>query len=92
MASGKLSPEHQSQFELLTGQTFGIGPERKLVPCLLLNSRPQGTWGPGTAACDTGGCCRFFVTMIMACVVATLFLRTNLHPDSVTAGKQVWQQ
>jgi hypothetical protein len=29
---------------------------------------------------------RFFVTMLMAVVTATLFLRTNLHPDSVEAG------
>ena len=29
---------------------------------------------------------RFFVTMFMACVTATLFLRTNLHPDSVTSA------
>ena len=31
-------------------------------------------------------CCRFVVTMFMAFVTATLFLRTNLHPDSVTSG------
>lgn len=30
--------------------------------------------------------CRFFVTMLMAFVTATLFLRTNLHPDSVESG------
>lgn len=30
--------------------------------------------------------CRFFVTMFMAVVTATLFLRTNLHPDSVTSA------
>ncbi|BDA40539.1 Pleiotropic drug resistance protein 1 [Coccomyxa sp. Obi] len=29
---------------------------------------------------------RFFVTMLMAIVTATLFLRTNLHPDSVESG------
>ncbi len=29
---------------------------------------------------------RFFVTMLMALVTATLFLRTNLHPDSVESG------
>ncbi|KAK9916362.1 hypothetical protein WJX75_001804 [Coccomyxa subellipsoidea] len=29
---------------------------------------------------------RFFVTMLMAFVTATLFLRTNLHPDSVESG------
>lgn len=31
--------------------------------------------------------CRFVVTMFMAFVTATLFLRTNLHPDSVTSGQ-----
>lgn len=30
--------------------------------------------------------CRFFVTILMAIVTATLFLRTNLHPDSVESG------
>lgn len=30
--------------------------------------------------------CRFFVTLLMAIVTATLFLRTGLHPDSVQAG------
>lgn len=29
---------------------------------------------------------RFFVTIFMAFVTATLFLRTNLHPDSVEQG------
>ena len=32
-------------------------------------------------------CCRFIVTMFMAFVTATLFLRTDLHPDSVTSGR-----
>lgn len=29
---------------------------------------------------------RFFCTMFMAVVTATLFLRTNLHPDNVESG------
>lgn len=30
---------------------------------------------------------RFFLTMFMAVVTATLFLRTQLHPDSVGQGQ-----